>query len=93
MSRFLLSFRDFITTLFPLPTATISPLSVTSDPSWEVALYDPVVVAPVVCTCFVLIVVFGTVGYFTASSRRIQAETSMENCEFLRITMICSLQF
>ena len=41
---------------------------------WDVALYDPVVVAPVVCTCFVLIVVFATIAYFRASSRRMQLE-------------------
>ena len=28
--------------------------------------------APVVCTCFVLIVVFATIAYFKASSRRMQ---------------------
>ena len=63
-------------------TGTISPLSVTSDSSWEVAIYDPVIIAPIICTCFVVIVVFATIAYFTASSRRIQVETAaMDNCK------------
>ena len=37
-------------------------------------MYDPVVVAPVICTCFVLIVVFATIAYFKASSRRMQGD-------------------
>jgi hypothetical protein len=55
-------------------SGTISPLSSGSEPVWDVALFDPVVVAPVVCTCFVLIVVFATIAYFKASSRRMQME-------------------